>query len=58
MTVRGRTAEWRCTRCATSNRKLVPAAATEVRDRCVHCRLRHTVTDGSGAVRWEARPAS
>jgi len=49
------TAEWNCTRCGTTNRKLVPATTAETRDRCNHCRIRHVVTPGERPVRWNAR---
>ncbi|MEO8478473.1 MAG: hypothetical protein ABI542_02490 [Gemmatimonadota bacterium] len=48
------TAEWLCTRCSVTNRKLVPPATTEVQDRCLHCGLRHRVTPGDRPVRWNA----
>jgi DNA-directed RNA polymerase subunit RPC12/RpoP len=49
------TAEWNCTRCGTTNRKLVPATTTETRDRCNHCRAWHIITVGPTPVRWNAR---
>jgi hypothetical protein len=55
MTTRGTTAEWNCTNCATTNRKLVPFGTAEVKDRCVHCRTHHVVTIGDRPTRWEAR---
>jgi hypothetical protein len=55
MTVPALTAEWNCTRCGTTNRKLVPADATSVRDRCGHCRAWHILTPGERPVRWNAR---
>ncbi|HPF63051.1 MAG: hypothetical protein KC544_02005 [Gemmatimonadetes bacterium] len=51
------TAEWLCTRCSTSNRKLVPVGTRSVTDRCLHCGLRHTVTPGDRPVRWQAEAA-
>ena len=42
MTVTAVTAEWNCTRCGTTNRKLVPARRTQATDRCTHCGARHT----------------
>ncbi|MBS1240865.1 MAG: hypothetical protein H6R40_292 [Gemmatimonadetes bacterium] len=51
------TAEWQCTRCSTTNRKLVQVDTREVRDRCASCRTRHVVTPGDRPVRWNARPA-
>jgi hypothetical protein len=50
------TAEWNCTRCGTTNRKLVPATTSETRDRCSHCRTWHVISIGDRPVRWNARP--
>lgn len=50
------TAEWICTRCRSTNRKLVPQGATEADDRCLTCRLRHRLTQDERPVRWRARP--
>ena len=49
------TAEWNCTRCGSTNRKLVPATTTETRDRCNHCRAWHIISVGRTPVRWDAR---
>lgn len=57
MTVPGMTAEWNCTRCGSTNRKLVPTGTEQVRDRCVSCRVKHIVQPGDRPVRWEAKPA-
>ena len=38
MTVPAVTAEWNCTRCGSTNRKLVSAKTTRTTDRCTHCR--------------------
>lgn len=51
------TAEWQCTRCDSTNRKLVDADAKEIADRCVSCHLKHVVTPNSRPVRWTARAA-
>lgn len=51
------TAEWQCTRCGATNRKLVPRGATAVTDRCVSCHLKHDVTPDRRPVRWNARAA-
>jgi hypothetical protein len=51
------TAEWQCTRCGSTNRKLVPAGATTATDRCVTCKTRHTLHPGATPVRWEAAAA-
>jgi hypothetical protein len=52
-----RTAEWICTRCGSTNRKLVPATLTEARDRCVSCKTYHLVQISARPVRWDARLA-
>ena len=57
MTVVARTAEWICTRCGSTNRKLVPEGQKEVVDRCHSCKTRHLVSEGNRPVRWEARLA-
>ncbi|MDX2208137.1 MAG: hypothetical protein SFU57_10875 [Gemmatimonadales bacterium] len=49
------TAEWQCTQCSTTNRRLVTPGATTADDRCLHCRLRHTIDRGPTPVRWTAR---
>lgn len=49
------TAEWNCTRCGTTNRKLVAPGDAIAHDRCVHCKLSHRVTLGATPVRWDAR---
>lgn len=49
------TAEWQCTRCNTTNRRLVAPGAISGDDRCVHCRLRHLIESGPTPVRWTAR---
>lgn len=51
------TAEWNCTRCGVTNRKLVAKGTTEVADRCVHCRAKHVVSPDERPVRWRARAA-
>ena len=55
MTVLAVTAEWNCTRCGTTNRKLVPATTTSAADSCDHCHARHIVEPGARPVRWNAR---
>ena len=55
MTVAARTAEWNCTRCGTTNRKLVAATTTRTVDSCNHCHARHIVEPGARPVRWNAR---
>jgi DNA-directed RNA polymerase subunit RPC12/RpoP len=48
------TAEWKCTTCGATNRKLVPTGQTTVQDRCVTCHVRHQVQAGPRPVFWEA----
>lgn len=50
------TAEWICTRCGSTNRKLVDAGVTHAVDRCVHCRMRHEIDADTRPVRWKSRP--
>jgi DNA-directed RNA polymerase subunit RPC12/RpoP len=49
------TAEWICTRCGATNRKLVPISAVQTSDRCVTCHTRHVVQLDSRPVRWNAK---
>jgi len=55
MPVAAQTAEWNCTRCGTTNRKLVPLTEERATDRCTHCRVRHTIQPDARRVRWLAR---
>ncbi len=55
MAVPAVTAEWLCTRCGATNRKLVAADTREVKDRCVTCKAKHLVSPGPRPVRWVAR---
>jgi DNA-directed RNA polymerase subunit RPC12/RpoP len=55
VTVPATTAEWICTRCGATNRKLVPLRTTETADRCVTCHTAHVVTLDARPVRWKAR---
>ena len=57
MTVVARTAEWVCTRCGSTNRKLVPASLDEAMDRCVSCKTIHLIRPSDRPVRWEAKLA-
>jgi len=54
MTVQGETAEWNCTRCSTTNRKLVPRGTGEFIDVCLSCKARHLIRPGQRPVRWDA----
>jgi hypothetical protein len=49
------TAEWICTRCGATNRKLVLMGSTEIADRCVTCHAAHLVQPDARPVRWNAR---
>jgi hypothetical protein len=49
------TAEWICTRCGATNRKLLPISVTRTQDRCVTCHAEHHVELDSRPVRWNAR---
>jgi len=49
-----KTAEWNCTKCGATNRKLVHTSLTRVEDRCVTCHARHLVTEDERPVRWRA----
>ncbi|MGH7530411.1 MAG: hypothetical protein ACREMN_08530 [Gemmatimonadales bacterium] len=51
-----RTAEWLCTRCGSTNRRLVPVDATQAEDECLRCHTRHIIETDSRPVRWRARP--
>ena len=48
------TAEWICTRCGSTNRRLVPAGVTRAEDECLQCHTRHVIEADSRPVRWRA----
>lgn len=50
------TAEWICTRCGSTNRRLVSATATRADDSCVSCHARHAIEADARPVRWRAQP--
>jgi len=52
-----KTAEWQCTTCGVTNRKLVPDDASQTEDRCVTCRTRHIVEKDARPVRWRSAKA-
>jgi len=58
MTVPATTAEWICTRCGTTNRRLLAVTTGTAKDRCNHCRIAHIIEPGERPVRWESRLAS
>ncbi|HTR22113.1 MAG TPA: hypothetical protein VMH88_14780 [Gemmatimonadales bacterium] len=49
------TAEWICTRCGSTNRKLVPDGVTRAEDACVTCRAPHHLEADARPVRWRAK---
>jgi DNA-directed RNA polymerase subunit RPC12/RpoP len=49
------TAEWICTRCGATNRKLVAVATARTADRCVTCHSAHLIEVDDRPVRWNAR---
>lgn len=55
MTTPATTAEWICTRCGATNRKLVDIHTPRTNDRCVTCRAKHIVEPDARPVRWKAR---
>jgi DNA-directed RNA polymerase subunit RPC12/RpoP len=55
MTVPATTAEWICTRCGATNRKLVALRTTRITDRCVTCHSKHIIEVDERPVRWNAR---
>ena len=55
MTVPATTAEWICTRCGATNRKLVPLRSSQITDLCVTCHAEHIVEIDERPVRWKAR---
>lgn len=48
------TAEWNCTKCGVTNRKLVKPDQEQTHDRCVTCHARHRLTRDARPVRWNA----
>lgn len=52
-----KTAEWLCTACGATNRKLVNDAATRAEDKCLSCHRRHILEQDARPVRWRATRA-
>jgi hypothetical protein len=52
------TAEWICTRCGSTNRRLVPATAARAEDECLQCHTAHEIHRDARPVRWRAQPKS
>jgi DNA-directed RNA polymerase subunit RPC12/RpoP len=48
------TAEWKCTKCGATNRKLVRSEQTTAQDRCVTCHTRHDLRPTPRLIFWEA----
>jgi hypothetical protein len=57
MTVPATTAEWICTRCGSTNRRLLAATTREAVDKCLHCQTAHQIVPGERPVRWDAKPS-
>ncbi|HWP35971.1 MAG TPA: hypothetical protein VNL18_00310 [Gemmatimonadales bacterium] len=53
-----KTAEWECTACGSTNRRLVDDRATMVEDRCYSCRRKHVIEEDTRPVRWRASAKS
>lgn len=51
------TAEWTCTQCGSTNRKLVAGTVTESHDACVRCKTTHVLQRDPRPVRWKATAA-
>jgi DNA-directed RNA polymerase subunit RPC12/RpoP len=51
-----KTAEWICTRCGSTNRRLVDDAALRSTDACVTCHAKHDIEADVRPVRWRAKP--
>jgi hypothetical protein len=49
------TAEWICTRCGSTNRRLVPVGVTRAEDECLQCHTPHEIQADDRPVRWIAR---
>jgi hypothetical protein len=49
------TAEWICTRCGSTNRRLVADAAERALDACVTCHAPHELEIDARPVRWRAK---
>ena len=49
------TAEWLCTRCGATNRKLLSPRLAETVDRCMSCKASHTIARAESPVRWTSR---
>ncbi len=52
-----KTAEWECTSCGGTNRKLVEDNERRTRDRCPSCKTWHVIEEDERPVRWRATAA-
>lgn len=50
------TAEWICTRCGATNRRLVAAGVSRAADECYTCHAAHDIEAGARPVRWTSKP--
>ncbi|MBI1966940.1 MAG: hypothetical protein HYS40_03025 [Gemmatimonadetes bacterium] len=50
------TAEWICTHCGATNRKLVPEGVSRATDECYTCHAKHEIEAEARPVRWKSRP--
>lgn len=48
------TAEWICTRCGSTNRRLVAAGVARAEDVCLRCHTVHVIEQDGRPVRWRA----
>jgi hypothetical protein len=55
--IMAQTAEWICTRCGSTNRKLVADGARRASDECLTCHAKHDLEPEARPVRWRAVPA-
>ena len=53
-----KTAEWICTLCGVTNRRLVDNNETHAEDRCMTCKKKHVVEEDVSPVRWRAKAKS
>ena len=51
------TAEWKCTACDATNRRLVAPTDTEARDYCYTCKVKHVISRPERPTFWSARAA-
>ena len=49
-----KTAEWLCTVCGSTNRRLVSDSANKAKDRCLTCHTFHIIEADDRPVRWRS----